>query len=54
MAHLLMEGIQRNREHTDAPSKILPSEIITDSEIFKHKHQRSNIKIISGLKTFQA
>ena len=53
-AHLLTEGIQKNRVHTDALSKIVLSKIITGSKIFEHKHQKSNIRIISGLKTFQA
>ena len=38
-ANLLMEGIQKNRVHTDAHSKILLSKIITGLKIFEHKHQ---------------
>ena len=47
-------GHIKDRVHTDAPSKILLSKIITGPKIFEHKHQKSNIRIISGLKTFQA
>ena len=45
-----MGGIQKNRVHTDAPSEILLSKIITGSKISEHNIR----KIISGLKTFQA